>query len=558
MKTLFALRSLFFALACASLLSACGKSDGPESALNDESGLLRYVPADSPYVFARLAPLPEDFRRKVEPQAELINEQNRQMLEKVFAMEGLDESPEGEKVLDLARRFLELGSEEGLTRAGLERDAPILVYGNGERPVVRMLLSDQAKFEAELNTVLADMEMQLTEASLGDVMYRYADLGEFKILVLIHDQQAVVSVDMETTPDTDLSTLLGLLLPAENIAEAGLLSGIAAEHGFEDHHIGYVNVESLITRALALPATSELSAECRSEIAAMTAVAPRVVMGFTEVSAKSIDSKMVIELREDLAKGLVGLSSPVPGLGTHRGPVATFGMSFRAKVARAFVEKRLEAMAETPYECEFMQDWNVAVSQARDTLAKQPIPPTVNDFKGFLVSLDSLDGLTPGQQPDFELGKFSALLSIDNAESVMALGNMFAPEIAALELKPNGDVVEVSTERLGTSAAQGWVSLDKDAIGVAAGEGGDKRLKSLMRAPAKADAPLFYVDIDAGEYMRLISEAMQMSPADDDELEIRDSTVKVLEAVGNLYDRMSVDVRTTEKGVEISSSATLQ
>ena len=58
---------------CALGVAACGKAtEEPESAspLTDASGLLRYVPADTPYVVGTFAPPPDEFLDAIEPKVD--------------------------------------------------------------------------------------------------------------------------------------------------------------------------------------------------------------------------------------------------------------------------------------------------------------------------------------------------------------------------------------------------------------------------------------------------------------------------------------------------------
>ena len=57
------------------VLTACSDSDEKSetaAAIASAGSLLSYVPADSPYVFASLAPLPEDVMDKLEPKIDRI------------------------------------------------------------------------------------------------------------------------------------------------------------------------------------------------------------------------------------------------------------------------------------------------------------------------------------------------------------------------------------------------------------------------------------------------------------------------------------------------------
>jgi len=60
----------FIAVAILLTLAACSKKDA--SPLTDASGPLRYVPADTPYIFGALEPAPDDFMDKMEPKIDQL------------------------------------------------------------------------------------------------------------------------------------------------------------------------------------------------------------------------------------------------------------------------------------------------------------------------------------------------------------------------------------------------------------------------------------------------------------------------------------------------------
>ncbi|MDJ0918622.1 MAG: hypothetical protein QNJ05_12725, partial [Woeseiaceae bacterium] len=568
MKNLIFVRALIIAVASVGLIAGCGKSKEAGTAFSDETSLLRYVPADSPYVFARLAPMPDDYRARVKPHMDVINAENRKLIEQAV-LSGQDDAgeltPEAREILELVTDLSDLMSTEGLQEAGIGPDAQVAIYGNELLPVLRVELDDTDAFNAKIADLVGQADLEVESAELAGKSYRHVTFDKLKLLLLVDSGQAVFSLAPADHGDDQLQALLGLAAPDENIAEAGVLAEIAEKYDFQDQYIGYTSSESLLSVALAsgglidqamieqgqAGVNDTLSDACRSELEAMSSVAPRIVMGLRRADANGVDSSVIFELREDIAKSLKGLASPVPGLGTLTEGLAIFGMSFNAKVARDFAVERLEAMVAEPYKCEFMAGFNGGAAQALEFMKRQPVPPTAYDFKGFILSLESIEGLQPGADPTDIKGKVSGLLAIDNPESLMALGNMFVPEIAALNLQPDGDVVSLPTDRLGPNETEAWISMSDNAIGVAAGEGGDQRLTKLMKMSPNKDAPLMHANVDAESYIKLVSQATQMGLAESGQAAVQESSKAMMDEIAKLYERMSVDIRMTEHGIEM-------
>lgn len=577
MKKFKLLPTFLVAIAAASLVSACGKSRDADSAFSDESSLLRYVPADSAYLFAKLGPMPADYTARVKPQMDIINAENRKLVERAI-LGGRDDrdelTPELEDMLELFTDLNDLMSTGGLESAGIGPDSQLVVYAQGILPVLRIELRDVDAFNAKVAALLQRVDVELETAQLGGTDYRYLTLDKLRLLLLVDDGQAVISASPSDYSDEQLTALLGLELPAKNIAAEGVLADIAERYDFKPHYVGFSSTEKLLAAGLASGGLIDqalvdagrgsindmLSDTCRAEFTAMSAIAPRVVLGVRRADATRVDSSVIVELREDIAAGLEGLASPVPGLGTLDSGLLTFGMSFNAKVARDFAEQRFESIVAEPFDCEFMAGINTGATQALEFIKRQPVPPTAYDFKGFILSIEDIEGLKPGTPPTDVKARASGLLAIDNPESLMALGNMFVPEIAALNLTTDGEIVPLPSDtgsRMSMSA-ESYISMSKNAIGVAAGDGGDQRLAALMALPPNEDAPLLYANVDAGAYITLVSNATQMGLADSGQDDVMTSTQAMLDAVGELYDRMSVDVRITEHGVEMNSLVTLK
>ena len=68
-------RWLIVLVACGLVVSACGndKDDGKDAnALTADDSILRFIPANSPYVFANVTPLPDSLYDKFEPKMDAM------------------------------------------------------------------------------------------------------------------------------------------------------------------------------------------------------------------------------------------------------------------------------------------------------------------------------------------------------------------------------------------------------------------------------------------------------------------------------------------------------
>ena len=134
-------------------ITAAGCNGAPDDSktvppMASEQGLLRYVPADTPYVFAMIDPLPDEVADKFEPKLDAMLTTYQEVLRATIQNRATDKSDaeDGNGIPDEAAALLEelagLLSIEGLRSAGIERDSTMVLYGAGLLPVMRMTLSD--------------------------------------------------------------------------------------------------------------------------------------------------------------------------------------------------------------------------------------------------------------------------------------------------------------------------------------------------------------------------------------------------------------------------------
>ena len=579
---------VFVTLFAMSALLGCSqpeKESGAAAAIAAAEPILSYVPADSPYVLASIAPLPDDVFDKLELKIDRILQSYEVLLQEIVSMataeldqvgtDGAeaadDELEEASKAIAIISELSSLMSVEGLRGAGFERESRSVLYGNGLLPVLRIEVSDGALFEAALANIedLAGQKMDI--ATIAGSAIRYAATDQIKVLIAILDKQVVVSVAPARFSDAQLGELLGLTAPSSNIIDSGVLQSISKQYDFNDYFVGFVDIAGIVdtvsgsasgldAELLALANDQqEWSDVCRAEIRSMGGIAPRVVVGYTDLSAERFDSQVILELRDDIAAGLTGLTAAVPGLGGDPGGLISFGLGLDILAMRNFYEARLDALEADPFECELFAEMQAGVAQGRLAL-QQPTPPMVYDFRGFVGVIQNIEGLDMASQmpPTSVEGQF--LLAMNNAPALVSLGTMMSPELAGLDLQADGEPVLLDLPQAQTFGGDVYVAMTDNALAMSVGDGAETELSGMLSADAEDNGLFFSFSMDAARYYAFMGEAIASAEPDAESPmspEFRAAMQEIMLAIADIYERMSVDLRFTNDGVVIESEVTL-
>lgn len=567
-------RCLLLLAVCTVSVSGCGKSaeeKDPATPLTDTSGLLRYVPEDTPYVFGTLAPLPDAFVDKIEPKLDRMLAAYSQLIGVAFAEAQAQEKvedAEAERLDALVAELQSLMSVEGLANAGMTRESTLVLYGYGLLPVMRVTLTDATLFDDAMARIEASAGEQLPVAEVDGTPYRYVEDENVRVIIATVGDEFVLTVAPAGLDDAALASLLGLELPTRNIAQTGKLLDIARKYGYMHEHIGLVDTvrvaETFIEEPKGVDAVllamagydvGSLSDDCQTEFRALAGIAPRIVTGYEEISAERLRTNAVIELREDIATEIGAFVSPVPGLGTIHEGLFSFGMSLDIEAIRSFFDKRVAALQKEPWKCEHLLDAQEHLFAAREQALAQPVPPILYDFHGFLAVVNELEGLDLAKKRPPDSIDASFLLAIDNAQGLLAMGQAMLPQLAELNIEPDGKAHRFELPETGAETETAWVALSESAIALSVSEDAETALPTLLKAEAGAPPPFMSVGIDGARYYSLVGEAMRAS--DDEEMseEMREALADVLAVAEEFYERLQIDVTFTARGIEIDSDA---
>ncbi len=545
------------------------------AASRNSADLLKYIPADTPYVIASTEPLPSALADKLEPTIDEILKAYQRALRHVMAEQLVKMSAEeggaeeAEQFRGLMEEVLGLMSIEGIRSAGIERESAFAFYGNGLVPVLRLELSDPALFDAAVSRMEEKAGEALLVGKAKGTSYKYVNAEKMNMIIATLDNQVVMTVVPASFDERQVALALGAKSPRKNLKKSKTLGAIGKEYGFSGYLTGYVDTERLAgiftgntteqdddffaATGETLPAVTDV---CAAEIMGMAGIAPRIVFGYSDVSPEQVESAMIVELREDLAAGLATIPAAVPGLGMDPGGFMSLGLGLNPMELRNFFEARLDAIEADPYECDKFAKLQAGVASGREVLNK-PLPPVVYSFRGFVANIADIQGLDLSKSTAPESIDASILVAIENAESLVMMAAMMDPQIAALNLLPDGKPVRLELAQLAEFAGNAFAALSTDALSISLGESAETKSADMLIADSIEPAPFMSMNMDAARYYSLVGEAMSQEPASDEEEQmpkaIRDAVRDVMILSGSMYERMSVDVQFTARGVEINS-----
>jgi hypothetical protein len=155
------------------------------------------------------------------------------------------------------------------------------------------------------------------------------------------------------------------------------------------------------------------------------------------------------------------------------------------------------------------------------------------------------------------------LVTTDNAAGLLAMGAMFSPEIAGLDIKPDGVPVKFESQQMAGMVGAAYVAMTDTALALSIGDGVEARLGDMMSAAVNEPHPFMSMEMDSTRYYEFIGQTMQMEKdGDDDEedeaaAEIKAAMSEIMVAVGDMFSRMTFQVYFTEHGVEFPSTIEL-
>lgn len=582
--------------ASTALLAACGEDKTEQQAAQlepvDQQHILTYVPADTPMLFTSgLSPdqYPERYLAVMESQMEGLVSYMNVMLDQAFKQASnemdepaVDENGEvmevevskAEQMKAKASAFFERWfMQDNFAKVGMKvGETQVVGYMVDLFPILRVKLSDGHQVPAMLDDLEQQFEMQFIKSDVEGIQVREISNKNLTVFISSKDDYLVISAAPTVIKDQLIGQLIGATKPAKSMAQDNsLMEQVKQAHGYQLDDIFVVDIQQIADYFIN-PAQHNsalvnfmqiednmLSPDCKTEITAIIAKAPRMVGGSKTLTNDTINASFVWEMDSELAADLTTLAGRIPP-GNPDAAMA-MGMSFDLMNAKKLASKYVEQIINQPYACELMAQMNEQAVELQAKLS-QPLPPFVGNFKGFSFSLDELklnmeaaQAENPNPKDMVESLKTQMFLAVDETQALLGMAQMMIPQLQGMEIKTDGSLITladkvpmISGKDIPIDIANLYAAISEDTIGLSMGHEGGGSLSDKVKQTGTAALMTFSASADG--YKSLMEQIFSMAEMPN----LPESIKKELDmqkelALGMLYwDSQKMTMSFTEQG----------
>jgi hypothetical protein len=470
-----------------------GKADGrPAASKPDVPAYFAEIPADTPYVLAGTEPIPED---EVD---DFINSL-KNLLDTAGPQFDVEDTPSGpsEILQAMAVEAARAVADEGPAALGVDSSPYFGIWGLGTLPVVRVSLSDTEAFWGFVDDTESKLEVESIEEKIGGAsVRRFFDDRDTEAVVLTRDDAAYLTIVPDDARTAMMRYLTGEKRPSSSLAASGAMSTLRETYGFEPATYGYVDIAGLVKTGLGVEQPEGVTKEvlgalgdipepasevCREEITELTEVAPRLVVGSTDVQGDSFSSLIGVEMSDAAVDDLQAIQGRIPGVSNSMfgTSMASLGFGVDLESVKRLTEERAAELREDPYQCERLEPLNQGAERAGET---QFIDPAwLAKLTGFALMIDSLE-FGPSFQ-DVESIAAVGLIASPEVRTIFSQLRMFVPGLANLEVSDDGTPVYL--ERLSKQSDRlksPHFALTPETLGASIGEKMASKLEDVMKS----------------------------------------------------------------------------
>lgn len=537
--------------------------------------LLEYIPADTPYVFTNLEPMPAALLEKMKGSTESIWEIYREVLHTAVEEEAKKAQEKGEEPDPASKELEEFFSDhmswEGMESLGIGFKGHFAVYGVSLLPVLRWELDDAGAFQAGIARIQERLGSSAPKGSLGGQEYWVFKVKDGGFYAAVVGNSLVASyVPQELEADL-LPVVFGSEKPSPSLADSGRLQQIAREKGYLPYGVGYLDIRrsaeillgesadeySKLIETLS-PVKPEIDEACKREALEMAQTWPMVHAGYTEMSTRNLGVRFVLQTSPSLSRQLQGLVSQVPGIGTPGDGIFSWGTSLNLSSLRDFAAGQAEYFRSNPYQCRQLAELSGIFEKIEKSLNEAPPPLFALGLRGFRTVIQSFD--FDFQTKDLRDLKGYAVVHLDNPLLAVQMMQTAGPELADLNLQPDGEPVPLPDGLVPPSMPTPVLVMTQDAIGASFGEESLPSLQAALTAETLQPTPLLSLGYRLSEMTQLIRQIMEAEAAESNDPDKVAEAQRAIKLVG-LYEYMknfTLNFSFTDEGVVISESIELK
>lgn len=545
--------------------AACKKDgEGPDKQIPDElkpklaavdtsklkaPPLFAHVPADTPYVLASFEPVSLDYYAKMKDGfgsffSKMVSKKKRDRMRDDYDVDNPSPAASDDKLFDVIVEELSGKMDaKGFESLGLSATPRFALYGLGLAPVVfRIEIKDEKVLMATIERIAtkAGKTLPPQETKDGKSFWRHVDDDATAIIGII-DNHLVVGAGPTKHVEPKLGLILGTEKPAQSMSDGKALMEVMTKHGFGANLIGYVDTRKIAAQAVAF-SDKQLPQLCIAEIDRIAAKVPRLVLGYTEISAKRAAGGVVIELEPGLLAEVAALKTEVPGLGAAMSdkPLMAFGGGIDLAKGQALLVKTAGSVGKLGDLCQSSE----MARKAGDFVEQlnQPLPEPLKKITGAVIALHTFK---MGRRTPEKLDGF-AMVTASSAKALFDFAKSQAPPISQMGISADGKLNKLSVPA-GMIPFDVYAGVGEKAIVMAAGDKGRSLGEKGMNGSANGKAPFLVATYDYGRFAELQAELEKMNRYDDgpEDKDMAD----LQKSISKLFDRGSFSVDVNDKGL---------
>ena len=540
-------------------ISGCSEGDKGKRAVA-KFQLFELVPADTPYVAASSRPLPEELSRRM-LKAASMKQDNRAFGLKSRMEEATD--PGQKRMLRLLTAVNEeLNGKltpEGLDSLGFPLNGRSLIYGLGVLPVAWIEIKDGQRVNALLDRVEQRAGEPSKRLKLGQTDYRRFDFGELSGIAAVKGHYLVIALLPVAGEAPLLPLALGEQKPEKSLADTGGFARFTESHGFKGYGEGYLDLVRLVdmflgeasgTNAQVLAALGVepevVSPGCRKLTKYLVQSMPRISFGYTEASAQGYSAEAILETTPVVGQWLEQMASGVPGLGKSKGATFSIGLGLNLPKVRDGLKAMLGAILEQGKECE-------GVDREELTQAMQSVDMMLNPMlagvKGFDLVLDEIQVDPNTLEPKSVQARL--VVAATDPRGIFGMAGMLNPQLATLQIPPDGTPVALPLKQTLPTAPPGWVAIKGEALGLFFGAKAPENAAALLSEPPASPHLLFALDYDVKKLLAQIGPSLEhtMQTMQGEEADDAREVYEAIKQTASLYDRFAFSISGEKQGL---------
>ncbi|MBM7071324.1 hypothetical protein JQC92_04610 [Shewanella sp. 202IG2-18] len=441
------------------------------SSTASDSVYLEYIPADTLMFSGSL----EDF-----PLKDYINHTAASMMPmdtSAFDNLGEKESTHTKFLLSLLKQFQQAVTKpETFTQSyGLPDSGKSFMYTIGAMPVIKVELASPDAFWKHLDSAEKDSGFNHQIKELDGVIYRAYQLMDKDVNgkpmdLIFTEKDGVLTITLTgfTQDNSALKQAFSLVKPKHSLAKSGQLEQIIDKYDFDPRSVFYINQKALVkgitttdgnefaqqlTSMFALAGENPLSEfqtpECAQELQGIADNWPRTVAGLTALDILPDHAKMDVSViaesnNKTMIDGLKKLRGFIPNfVANDKDSVMAMGLALNTSDVVSGLTDVWSDLQTPAYQCEPLAQMQQKLSQQSPAMLGMATGMAAG-LKGIAASIIDLE-FDGTQGPS--ISQLDALVSVsaDKPEQLFNKLKTFVPMLANVELKPNGEAVDLST-----------------------------------------------------------------------------------------------------------------